>query len=350
MGGRLAWMAVVGSVAAHAAVLLVIPRLPRAPYAMGSKANHPVELRLVRTTAPRPTLPVPPPVVAPTPVPPVPPPVTKPVKVTTPKPADPLPAAPPPDKDVPPDPPQQVVVEPTPSPPVTAPNPAAEWSVPRRQGPGPGTGTGTPNLMLGTAGAARLAIQQGGAVKLEAPPDPSKPSMLQKAEWRFGAFYSRVQELVRVRFKPLEAFKRRAREDNLGGIVSGTGVLGITLDRTGKVLDVVVKKAGSAEFIDEEAVKAVKGVGTFTNPPEALFGTAQTHTFMFNFALTIITPDKVERYMRSNDNVLEAIKNTFTKDGRENIWCSDNVACGSRCAEGEPGVHVRFLPCGAKVR
>jgi TonB family protein len=349
------------SMVAHGAVLAVIPHLPEKPYLRLPSAAS-VEMRLVRVTPPRPVTPPPttpaPPVVKPPAARP-PEPVRTPQKPLEPTPPPAAPVEPPPPAAVDPVPAPNVAVEPAPAPPSTAPSPTVTDPagtvvvVPRRTTPGTpgGTGTGSPNLLLGNAGAARLAIQQGGALKTQAPPDPARPSMLQKAEWKFGGFFARVQDLVRVRFKPLDAFKRRAREDAIAGIVSGKSVVDITLDRTGAIKDVSLEERGPADFLDDEAMRAIRSVGTFVNPPAGLFAEGKaTYRFRFTFALSIIPPDKVERFMRSNNNVLEAFKNTFTKDGRENIWCEESVACGQSCSEGQPGVHTRFVPCGAKPR
>lgn len=350
------WAGVTTSVVMHVALLVYLPTLPRQQL---FKARSAVELTLI-TMAPKLQPPLeemaPPPPPKPVEQAPKPAPVVRPR--VAPPPVEPE-AVPPPAEDeeppvepaptpVPAEPaPQAVEAAPSAQPggPVPTPSSGGTLGVPRRAPGAPGgrgTGPAKPNLMLGMGGAARLAVKSGG---LPPPPDPTRPKLLESAHFRYRMFYKHVKELIRLHWKPLEVFRRHALEDQIRGVLTGQTAVDITIDRTGKVLDAVINQAGSAPFLDEDALRALQSVGSFTNPPAAFFTAQETFKFRFNFMLTIVPPTQAERLMRSNSNIFEAAKNLLTKEGRQTLWCETAVECGKKCSDVAPGLHIRLAMC-----
>jgi TonB family protein len=142
-------------------------------------------------------------------------------------------------------------------------------------------GASAPGLIPSALAASRMV---GGAPANDALDLPEGDGTYVNAEqWRFSAFFNRMHDAIRRQWRP-DAVLRRKREDpSLKGTLKRHTVLELTLDQAGRLVSARVHSFSGSDFLDDEAVRAVRSAAPFPNPPLALFKGQPTFTFRFGF-------------------------------------------------------------------
>lgn len=109
---------------------------------------------------------------------------------------------------------------------------------------------------------------------------------LNTAQWEHAAFFNRMKDAIARRWNPNRAIRRY---DPTGVLVKNqdrlTGLLA-TIDRDGKLIDIKVVKQSGVYYLDDEALNAFKEAAPFSNPPKALFASADTFNIHYGFNIT----------------------------------------------------------------
>lgn len=329
--------AAAASVGVHLSVLVVTSRLEvRAE----RRAEHPLELTVIRRAppAPRPPDPV---------IEPVRPPPER--RRAPPRPApSPAPVAPeivPEEEAAPPaPPPAPVPLETVHGEVAVAPAPAGNGA-PRNSPDGvPGGKPGAPGLFLAAGSAARLALKEN---LVPQPPPPTVVQSLERTEWKHRTFFDQVRRYIRQRWRPEVVLRQRARANTLQAAVSGRTIVEITIDDAGSVRDTRVVQRGGAEWLDDEAVRAARAAGPFVNPPRGLFGANGRFTFRFGFQVAVVVPTALARLLKPNDNVLQAVTQALSSESPDSLWCFRmQDPCARECPESEAAtLHAQIEPC-----
>ncbi len=101
--------------------------------------------------------------------------------------------------------------------------------------------------------------------------------------WRYATFFNRIADRIR---REWEGGKVLASSDPTGhvyGFETRLTVVQVTLDKSGNVVDVAVAEQSGALALDDEAVRAFKDAGPFSNPPPQLFKGEDRFSFLFGF-------------------------------------------------------------------
>jgi TonB family protein len=143
-------------------------------------------------------------------------------------------------------------------------------------------------LVLGSVAALMLAPgcatsrPARDSTKRSASPDTEVisdgPAKSSRAEL---AYFTQVKRKVFATWRLKEAFDRHDPEGSLMGKDSRSTILDVTIDASGRLKDVIVKKSSDLIFIDESAIQAFVEAQPFPEPPaDSLDGTGE---FRFTF-------------------------------------------------------------------
>lgn len=129
-----------------------------------------------------------------------------------------------------------------------------------------------------------------------APPQAPSNSMLDNKAHLFSSFFGRMRRRVLEHWDVDKAVQRNDPEGRqLGGISRTTRAL-VQISRDGKIEKVTVERRSNVDYLDAEAIRALKAAGPFPNPPPGLFEGADSFAFLVDFT---VLPDGSARIFRS---------------------------------------------------
>lgn len=168
--------------------------------------------------------------------------------------------------------------------PVPTPGPALEGEGDAREGapvdrapegplplaPGRLTPSGKPGLR-GTPGAMERAI--GGAGSFDTIDDDvaeGSENILNSRRWKYASFFNRVRDAVAERWHPDQIHAIHDPTGQKFGTIPRVTRLFIKLNPDGSVNKILVESPSGLDFLDEEAIRAVREAQPFNNPPPQL--------------------------------------------------------------------------------
>ncbi len=119
--------------------------------------------------------------------------------------------------------------------------------------------------------------------------DEGSKTLLNRKRTRYWAFFDRVKNQIEKEWKPNEEYRERDPFGDIYGVKDRYSVISVTLNSDGSVRQLFIDKQSGAEFLDDEALRAVKDASPFFNPPEGLKDEDGNIYFKFGFYLEIGT-------------------------------------------------------------
>lgn len=101
--------------------------------------------------------------------------------------------------------------------------------------------------------------------------------------WKHATFFNRIADAIRREWQGGEVLSVNDPGGRVFGFEDRMTIVQVTLDRTGKVVDINVAEESGAWVLDDEAVRAFKNAGPFANPPLQIFKGDAKFTFLFGF-------------------------------------------------------------------
>jgi TonB family protein len=142
-----------------------------------------------------------------------------------------------------------------------------------------------PRLALSPQTLARLA-GGGSPDKLDGV-DEGDGTFLNTREWKYATYFNRIKQAVSSTWNPQRALDQRDPDRSLFGNRDRYTLLAVTLDNTGQLKDVVVKKTSGVEFLDKTTIEAFKKAQPFANPPPGIVEPNGEIRFTFGFYLEV---------------------------------------------------------------
>jgi len=142
-----------------------------------------------------------------------------------------------------------------------------------------------PRLALSPTTLARLA--GGGSPDKLDNVDDGDGTFLNTREWKYASYFNRIKQAVSSTWNPQRALDQRDPDRSLFGNRDRYTLLTVTLDNTGNLKDVVVKKTSGVEFLDKTTVEAFKKAQPFANPPPGIVEPNGDIRFTFGFYLEV---------------------------------------------------------------
>lgn len=114
-----------------------------------------------------------------------------------------------------------------------------------------------------------------------------KQTALSAWQYQHAPFFNRIKERIGARWNPSQAIRQHDPDGTLIGQTDRVTGVQVTIDKSGRIVEVKIIHDSGVEFLDDEAMRATKGSGPYINPPSALFEGGQYFTFDFGFYLSI---------------------------------------------------------------
>lgn len=143
---------------------------------------------------------------------------------------------------------------------------------------------GPPSLDRLTPGPQELARMAGAPANDFLPEvEVDAATRLNAWRWKHATFFNRIADAIRREWQGGEVLTSNDPAGHVYGFEDRMTVLQVTLDKGGNVVDVNVAEPSGAMVLDDEAVRAFKEAGPFSNPPAQLFKGSERFTFLFGF-------------------------------------------------------------------
>ncbi len=120
--------------------------------------------------------------------------------------------------------------------------------------------------LMPTFGSMSGAIQGTGIDSLEDVKEGPK-TLLDTDEWKFAGFFNRVKQAVAKHWHPAKQYMIHDPTGQVYGYKDRETLLRVVLDCKGQLKTTYVQEPSGADFLDDEAVSAIKNASPFPNPP-----------------------------------------------------------------------------------
>jgi TonB family protein len=104
-------------------------------------------------------------------------------------------------------------------------------------------------------------------------------------KWDHAPFFNRIKEQIASIWSPLAQINRHDPNGKLLGQTNRVTVLSISINKIGELIDLSIKNPSGVNYLDEEALRALKKASPFLYPPQELF--KNNNTFSFDFAFHV---------------------------------------------------------------
>lgn len=128
---------------------------------------------------------------------------------------------------------------------------------------------------------ARVAAS-GGSDDYLKDVDDGEDTFLNTKRWKYWDFFDRVKKGVAHQWRPDLAYRLRDPTGQIYGFKNRFTVLKVSLKPDGSLSHLSIERPSGVDFLDDEAVSAMKTAQPFPNPPEGLIDPA-SHLITFRF-------------------------------------------------------------------
>lgn len=122
---------------------------------------------------------------------------------------------------------------------------------------------GSPDAMKRTFGSAGSIDDLDGV-------DQGDETILNSRRWRFASFFNRVRNQTTQHWHPETVHRARDPEGKVYGTNTWTTRLVVRLNPDGSLNRISLDRASGLDFLDEEAIRALRAAQPFSNPPPQL--------------------------------------------------------------------------------
>jgi TonB family protein len=99
----------------------------------------------------------------------------------------------------------------------------------------------------------------------------------------YWSYWDRIKNQVRPNWRPSQVYRRRDPTGRVYGVEDRYTVLRVTLNGDGSLRHVFLERSSDLEFLDREAIRAIRASQPFANVPEGLKDESGLLSFRFGF-------------------------------------------------------------------
>ncbi len=148
--------------------------------------------------------------------------------------------------------------------------------------------------------AQQVSRQAGGAMNdYLRDAEEAEETALNAKRWKFASFFNRLQRSVSQNWHPDVEYRRRDPSGNVYGYHDRLTVVRVKLKADGSLANLALEKPCGVDFLDDEALEALRRAQPFPNPPRALVDDSTgliSFRFGFMFELSTGSSFRVFRY------------------------------------------------------
>jgi TonB family protein len=167
------------------------------------------------------------------------------------------------------------------------------WSdrlaVPGTSGSDGGRAMGSLDPRLRPSQEALERIAAGGPMFSIGGVEEGDEMLLNTREFKYAGFFNRSKRAIVQEWSADRAYMLRDPDFSIYPVKDRTTVVAIKLNADGSLKDVRVVRRSGLDFLDEEAVRAVRAATPFPNPPSALVKDGEIDYGLFGFKVTFGT-------------------------------------------------------------
>jgi len=115
--------------------------------------------------------------------------------------------------------------------------------------------------------------------------EEGEQTLLNTREWKYAGYLNRVKTSVAATWDPITVLVSRDPTGQKFAYKDRFTLLDVTLDGTGALRDLSVRKSCGVEFLDEAALDAFRKAQPFLNPPPGMVDGQGQIKFSFGFML-----------------------------------------------------------------
>lgn len=108
-------------------------------------------------------------------------------------------------------------------------------------------------------------------------------TLMNRRRVNYADFFERIKVGVANHWQPGRVYRQRDPSGKIYGVGARLTILNVTLRGDGTLAELFVEQPSGLDFLDDEAVRAMKTASPFPNPPEGLKGLDGTVQFRFGF-------------------------------------------------------------------
>ena len=148
--------------------------------------------------------------------------------------------------------------------------------------------------------AQQVSRQAGGAMNdYLRDAEEAEETALNARRWKFASFFNRLQRSVSQNWHPDVEYKRRDPSGNVYGYRDRLTIVRVKLKPDGSLANLALEHPCGVDFLDDEALEALKRAQPFPNPPRQLVDDSTgliSFRFGFMFELSTGSSFRVFRY------------------------------------------------------
>ncbi len=128
--------------------------------------------------------------------------------------------------------------------------------------------------------------------------EPGRESMLDSKAHLYASFFTRMRGRILEHWNAQKAIDRHDPHTAQLGAVARTTVVRVRLDRSGAIDALSFERESGVDYLDAEAIRALRAAGPFPNPPKGLFDGEDDFTITVAFTVEPDGGARVFRYSR----------------------------------------------------
>jgi TonB family protein len=171
---------------------------------------------------------------------------------------------------------------------------AVGGTAPEEGAPAPG-GTGEGGQRREGAPSDVLSLTPGTLARMSGGPAPDRLEGVEEGEgtylntrsWKYATYFNRIKQAVAAAWDPMPPLDARDPDRSMFGHKDRFTLLGVTLDDSGHVKNLVVEQTSGADFLDRAALTAFRSAQPFVNPPRGIIDGNGEIKFSFGFFLEV---------------------------------------------------------------
>lgn len=153
--------------------------------------------------------------------------------------------------------------------------------------------------LRGSPAQLRSAFGRPGTMDDIQDVDEAEENLLNSRRWKYASFFNRLRDAVAQHWHPEVLHAARDPEGRIYGTKTRVTRLLIRLNPDGSLKGIRVDKSSDVDFLDEEAIRAVRAAQPFSNPPAGLVDPETGFIdFGFAFIFEIGQAPRIHRYQR----------------------------------------------------
>jgi TonB family protein len=160
-----------------------------------------------------------------------------------------------------------------------------------------GSNSPSPSGLRGSPRALQQVFGQPGSYDAIDDAEEGDATVLNSRRWKYASFYNRMRDQIAREWDPVTLHRARDPDGRAYGLTPKTTKLAIRMNPDGSVARIHVVRSSGVDFLDEEAIRAVRAAAPFVNPPAQLVD-AQTGAIdvFFSFILDFRSGPAIYRF------------------------------------------------------